>query len=80
MAHVIPVPERPMDATDRCDRCGAQAYYELALENGTLLFCAHHARQHEDKINEIPSAMVADHRPFLEKEEGKPRDAAAAPR
>lgn len=32
MAHVIEVPERAMLATDRCDRCGAQAYMEVAID------------------------------------------------
>jgi hypothetical protein len=31
-----------LTAADRCDRCGAQAYVELSLERGKLLFCAHH--------------------------------------
>jgi hypothetical protein len=41
-------------ATDRCDRCGAQAYVRIELASGSdLLFCAHHARQHEDKLREV---------------------------
>ena len=32
-----------LTATDRCDRCGAQAYVRVLLHNGLeLLFCAHH--------------------------------------
>jgi hypothetical protein len=43
-----------LSAVDRCDRCGAQAYVRVELAGGTeLLFCAHHARQHEDKLREI---------------------------
>ncbi|RLV55236.1 hypothetical protein D9V41_12095 [Aeromicrobium phragmitis] len=39
---------------DRCDRCGAQAYVRVELTAGAeLLFCAHHARQHEDKLREV---------------------------
>lgn len=36
-----------LTAADRCDRCGAQAYVRVTLSAGELLFCAHHARQHE---------------------------------
>lgn len=35
-----------LDANDRCDRCGAQAYYVASLNDHNLLFCAHHAREH----------------------------------
>lgn len=47
--------ERPaLDATDRCDRCGAQAYVRVELTSGfELLFCAHHAREHEDKLRDV---------------------------
>jgi hypothetical protein len=34
-------PSTPLSAVDRCDRCG------------DLLFCAHHAREHGDKIREV---------------------------
>lgn len=44
----------PLDALDRCDRCGAQAYVRVTLGGGgELLFCAHHARQHEDKLRSM---------------------------
>ena len=31
-----------LDATDRCDRCSAQAYVKVIGKVGELLFCAHH--------------------------------------
>lgn len=32
-----------LDATDRCDRCGAQAYVKVIGKNSLdLLFCGHH--------------------------------------
>ncbi len=43
-----------LSAADRCDRCGAQAYLRVELRSGgELLFCAHHAREHGDKLREI---------------------------
>lgn len=33
-------------ATDRCDKCGAQAYVLVTLNAGDLLFCGHHYRAH----------------------------------
>ncbi len=44
----------PLTAGDRCDRCGAQAYVRIELTSGgELLFCAHHGREHHDKIKAI---------------------------
>ena len=46
-------------AADRCDRCGAQAYLRVELQSGgELLFCAHHAREHGDKLREIAAHVV----------------------
>jgi hypothetical protein len=43
-----------LTASDRCDRCGAQAYVRVHLTSGgELLFCAHHGREHGDKIKAI---------------------------
>ena len=37
----------PLTASERCDRCGAQAYVRVILTSGgELLFCGHHARKH----------------------------------
>lgn len=58
-----------LTATDRCDRCGAQAFIRATLAGGELLFCAHHGRKyagaladsallvedHSEQINERPS-------------------------
>jgi hypothetical protein len=57
--------ERPLVATDRCDRCGAQAYVRVTLSSGgELLFCAHHARKHEAKLLEL-AATIYDETPRL---------------
>lgn len=43
-----------LSAADRCDRCGAQAYLRVTLSTGgELLFCAHHARAHQDKLKQV---------------------------
>jgi ribosomal protein L37E len=44
----------PLTATDRCDRCGAQAYIRATLASGgELLFCAHHGHAHEARLREM---------------------------
>ncbi len=48
-------------ALDRCDRCGAQAYVRVELiKGGELLFCAHHAREHADKLKSVASSIHDD--------------------
>ena len=48
-----------LSAADRCDRCGAQAYLRVELQSGgELLFCAHHAREHGEKLREIAANVV----------------------
>lgn len=51
---------------DRCDRCGAAARVRAKLPSGgELLFCQHHANEHETKLVELAavlqvSTLVAD--------------------
>lgn len=48
------IEEAKLTAADRCDRCGAQAYMRVTLmSGGELLFCAHHARVHQDKLEQV---------------------------
>ncbi|MGO4955706.1 DUF7455 domain-containing protein [Luteococcus sp. Sow4_B9] len=48
------IEDRALDATDRCDRCGAQAHLRVILASGgELLFCAHHGRAHQDKLQQV---------------------------
>ena len=47
-----------LSAADRCDRCGAQAYLRVELQaGGELLFCAHHAREHGDRLREVAATV-----------------------
>jgi hypothetical protein len=46
----------PLTASDRCDRCGAQAYVHVVLTSGgDLLFCGHHSKAHLDKVRPLAS-------------------------
>jgi 4-hydroxyphenylpyruvate dioxygenase-like putative hemolysin len=49
---------RPMNAVQRCDRCGSQAYVRVLLHSRQdLLFCAHHYRQHEPALAKVAVAI-----------------------
>lgn len=39
-----------LNANDRCDRCGSQAYVLAEGPAGTLLFCGHHFNKSKEKI------------------------------
>ena len=45
--------EQQLTAADRCDACGAQAYVRAVVNDSELLFCAHHAKKHEEKLSAI---------------------------
>lgn len=78
-AQVITYDNVGMLATARCDRCGAQAYVEVALDmdgdNAPLLFCASHATQAWPKLITL-NAMISDHRPFLQAQASEHHTAA----
>lgn len=52
------VTRTPLSASDRCDRCGAQAYVRVRLITGELHFCAHHAKQFEPNLKKIAVEIV----------------------
>ena len=44
----------PLNALDRCDRCGAQAYVRaVLLTGGELMFCAHHGKEYAEKLKTV---------------------------
>ena len=44
----------PLNALDRCDRCGAQAYVRaVLLSGGELLFCGHHGKEYAEKLKAV---------------------------
>ncbi|WP_425459352.1 DUF7455 domain-containing protein [Flexivirga caeni] len=48
-----------LTASDRCDRCGAQAFIRARLSSDQdLLFCAHHGREHLDKLRAIAEEVI----------------------
>lgn len=44
---------RELNALDRCDVCGAQAYVSVELSTGELLFCGHHASQMKEALQTV---------------------------
>lgn len=62
-----------LTAADRCDRCGAQAYVRVTLSEGLeLLFCAHHGREHHEKLQGLDDVKIQDETHRLHSEETAP--------
>jgi hypothetical protein len=49
-----------LTASDRCDRCGAQARVRVTLVSGELLFCAHHAKDYVARLRELALVWYAE--------------------
>ena len=48
-----------LNASARCDRCGAQAYMRAMFPDGTdLLFCGHHGREYAPVLAARGVSMV----------------------
>ena len=51
----------PLSPADRCDRCGARAAIRAILPGGAdLLFCAHHGRQHAERLRAVAADIRDD--------------------
>ena len=48
---------RHLTDSDRCDRCGSQAYVQVSVATGELLFCAHHFREFEVRLRPVATAV-----------------------
>lgn len=59
----LPDPFPELTQSDRCDQCGAQAYYRYLFTAGDLLFCQHHQRDHESKLAKVPVMSQFSFRP-----------------
>lgn len=46
----LPDPYPELTATDRCDKCGAQAHSRYLFTAGDLLFCKHHQRAYKANL------------------------------
>jgi hypothetical protein len=60
MTEQVILESTPLNALDRCDRCGAQAYVRATLlAGGELLFCAHHGKEYAEKLKTV-AARIQD--------------------
>lgn len=53
MAGISTLTQSPLSASDRCDRCGAQAYVRVKLATGELLFCGHHSKEYAVSLKRV---------------------------
>ena len=58
MTEQVILESTPLNALDRCDRCGAQAYVRATLATGgELMFCAHHGKEYAEKLKAVAVAI-----------------------
>ena len=58
MSEQVILEATPLNAVDRCDRCGAQAYVRATLLNGgELLFCGHHGKEYAEKLKTVTRSI-----------------------
>ena len=58
MTEQVILESTPLNALDRCDRCGAQAYVRAVLLNGgELMFCGHHGKEYAEKLKTVAAAI-----------------------
>ena len=58
MTENVVLDSTPLNALDRCDRCGAQAYVRAVMANGfELLFCGHHAKKYQEGLSNVVSRI-----------------------
>ena len=58
MTEQVILESTPLNALDRCDRCGAQAYVRATLvTGGELMFCAHHGKEYTEKLKAVAVAI-----------------------
>lgn len=51
-------PDRILNALDRCDRCGAQAFVVCQLTEGELMFCGHCWQKHHVALEKVSYDIV----------------------
>lgn len=55
-----------LDANDRCDKCGAQAFVLVMFEGDTsLMFCSHHWNESKEKLTEVAIDVIDETQKLL---------------
>ena len=67
MTEQVILESTPLNALDRCDRCGAQAYVRATLLNGgELMFSAHHGKEYAAKLKAGAAAIQDESEKLVE--------------
>lgn len=60
-------PTATLTSSDRCDRCGAQAYVRVVLiSGGDLLFCLHHFTEHSETLRPKAAEIIDESHRLIE--------------
>lgn len=50
--------KRQLLVSDRCDRCGSQAFVLVKMVAGELYFCGHHYNKHEKALIKMSFEII----------------------
>lgn len=64
--------KKVLKISDRCDRCGAQAFVLATGVSGELMFCGHHYNEHEYQITQWAYKIVNELDTINEKSTSSP--------
>jgi hypothetical protein len=63
-----------LTTNDRCDSCGAQAYVQTFFSSGYLMFCAHHYKEHQNKLETITTHVHDESHKLVPSNRPEPED------
>jgi hypothetical protein len=63
---VLETKEWVLQATDRCDYCGAQAYVRVTGVTGSLDFCGHDYYANQDKLSSFAFETIDERERLIE--------------
>lgn len=50
--------KRQLLVSDRCDRCGSQAFVLVKMVSGELFFCGHHYSKHQKSLDNLAFEII----------------------
>ena len=52
------IQDRQLKISDRCDRCGAQAFVTVKMVAGELYFCGHHFNKYDEALSKVSFEVI----------------------
>jgi hypothetical protein len=73
MVETLAEKSKQLKISDRCDRCGAQAFVLVKMVAGQLMFCGHHYNKHQKSLDKMAFEIVDERGSINSKSESSPQ-------